>query len=431
MKNNISNVEISDFINKDYRQYAIKTLEARGIPSFYDALNPAQRYIINAAPSRFVSCIKIVGDAKSSGYKHADDSLEKSIVSLTRPFRCSDPILIGDGFFGSPIEPRASAPRYTSAMLSPNSKKILDKYSVLNKADIDGYINKFHVDMPIGLLKNIKGIGVGYASDILPRKPEHIISFLEGKRKTLNPWFRNFNGTIEKVKGSKCSWIINPDISHNTNHTRIYVKDISPTIKYPTYLKSLAKIIGDTGCSLLNDSKDKIDITIKTPRGMSAVDRQNVYDKILSISTEKYTENVLFVMDSTVLIYDSVEDYMQDFSRYRVFVERDYYTNRKNHYDSELEYLKAKLEYLIFMNSKKRKLEDIENFLSTYDRGIYNRLDSIRLRNLNSEYIAVTKKEIQDMENSIKGLEDEISSIERRCDEIGDFIHNANRSSIK
>jgi len=63
---------ISKFIDTKFRDYALYVLTSRGIPSFYDALTPVQRYILKNTPSSFVKTLTVVGKVIQDGYHHGD-----------------------------------------------------------------------------------------------------------------------------------------------------------------------------------------------------------------------------------------------------------------------------------------------------------------------------------------------------------------------
>ncbi|NMC58576.1 MAG: hypothetical protein GYA51_04195, partial [Candidatus Methanofastidiosa archaeon] len=77
---------ISKLIDTKYREYAVYVLESRGIPNFYDALTPVQRYILMNAPTSFQKTLTLVGKAIQDGYHHGDRSLQGAISKLARPF---------------------------------------------------------------------------------------------------------------------------------------------------------------------------------------------------------------------------------------------------------------------------------------------------------------------------------------------------------
>jgi DNA topoisomerase-2 len=314
---------LTEHINTEYRNYAIHALENRGIPNFYDSITPVQRFIIQSAPSSFEKTASVVGDVIRSGYHHGPASLENAINGITRNFLCSNKILDGDGFFGNPINTDAAASRYTSIRLNPKTKEILNKYSKLNsrsEIDSDSW-NPLKVEIPLGLCVQTNGVGVGYACFILPRKLEHIIEFFEGKRKSLKPYLLNFDGKITKNKESqRSSWIIEPFIESNTQTKVISIKDISPIISYPNYIKKINSVIEKFNCKFENNTREKINIELKFAKEISSEEFNSIYEEIKKFSTSNVTENIVIIKDSSVLEYNCIEDYLEDFSRYREFL---------------------------------------------------------------------------------------------------------------
>jgi hypothetical protein len=72
VKEKIIKLPISRFINSRYRDYAIYVLEQRGIPNFYDALTPVQRFILKNTPTSFVKTLTVVGSVIKDQYHHGD-----------------------------------------------------------------------------------------------------------------------------------------------------------------------------------------------------------------------------------------------------------------------------------------------------------------------------------------------------------------------
>ena len=72
VKEKIIKLPISKFIDSKFRDYAIYVLESRGIPSFYDALTPVQRYILKNLPTSFNKSLTVVGKCIQDGYHHGD-----------------------------------------------------------------------------------------------------------------------------------------------------------------------------------------------------------------------------------------------------------------------------------------------------------------------------------------------------------------------
>ena len=72
IKNKVIKLPISKFIDTKYRDYSVYVLESRGIPSFFDALTPVQRYILMNTPQSFTKTLSVVGDCMKGGYHHGD-----------------------------------------------------------------------------------------------------------------------------------------------------------------------------------------------------------------------------------------------------------------------------------------------------------------------------------------------------------------------
>lgn len=424
---------ITEHINNDYKNYAIYALESRGIPNFYDSITNVQRFIIQEAPVTFTKSMKVIGDCISSGYHHGDVSLSNSINGLARDFLCSNKILDGDGFFGNPIKTEAAASRYTSIKINPEIKNYLKEYSNLNSKNEEEFWNPLKVSIPFGLCVNTNGIGVGYSCSILPRKLEHIQDYLDGNRKSLKPFLLNFTGKIIKNSESinDSSWKILPVIEVDNNKKTIYIKDISPTISHISYIKKINNLIENYGCSVNNNSRESIDIKLKFSKNLSEDEWDKIKIKLENDSTAIVTENIVLIKDSSVLEYNKIEDYLDDFRNYREFLYLEKMEYDLIVLDSELEYLLARKKYLEFMMEKKRKQDEIESFLSKYSKEIYSRLDSLKLRFLNSEYLKITISKIEEYKKDIKNKNKDIENQRKTCSKIDNIIVKANSSKIR
>lgn len=71
-KDTIIRLPISKWIDTKYRDYAVYVLSDRGIPNFYDALTPVQRFILKNAPTSSVKTLAVIGRVIADGYHHGD-----------------------------------------------------------------------------------------------------------------------------------------------------------------------------------------------------------------------------------------------------------------------------------------------------------------------------------------------------------------------
>lgn len=409
-------ITISDQIDSDYRKYALYVIQSRGIPNFYDSLTPVQRLILQNSPSVFKKTVGVIGEVFSTGlYHHGDSSMAQAISKLARPFSCSEQILLGDGFFGSPVNPVPSAARYTQVKISSKYKDIIEKYRDLNVPNEEGGFDWIHVDYPIGLSTHIVGIAVGYKSNVLPRKPEDIVNYLDGnKSKKLKPHFKGFKGKITKMDSLKSAWLIEGDIETDLTSRTFKINSISPLQRYESFFIRLNNLLERRGLNYKMDnfSTDEVKISIK----FRCTDQEfKEISNLISKETKQIvTENIVFVRDGSVLEYDSIEDYLEDFivHRERTILKR--FERDLLYLNDSLEFLEAKLKFLNFMQEKKRTVDEVNEFVSEYKKEIARRLESISLVKLTKEEIIKTKEEINLIKSDIKNKTNEIKTQKER-----------------
>lgn len=395
-----SPITITRQIDVNFRNYALYVLEHRGIPGFYDALTNVQRVILMNAPKTYNKTISLVGSCISNGYHHGDASLQGAINKLARPFSCGEQLLLGDGFFGTTVNPEASAARYTSVKINPVINEILGKNMVLNTKNEDDQWEWLRTEVPVGLLTMIMGIAVGYKTSVLPRKLEEIQKHLDGKKAHLNPFFKGFEGKVSSYDGSKKSWLIEGITEIDEKTKSIRITEIPPLMKYESFIKKLSRYTENSKAefSIVNDSSDIIDITLKYKGGVTWDEFKTRVEKMTKMIV---TETLVFVKDGSVIEYEDLIDYLNEFRAHREFVRLQKSIHDFGVYTEELEFLRAKLEYLKFMLAKKRTEPEIDEFLSVYTSRIKGRLERILLKDLSQESIKRTEVAIKEMEKKL------------------------------
>jgi DNA gyrase/topoisomerase IV subunit A len=431
-------ISISEQIDTDYRKYAIYVIQSRGIPNFYDCLTPVQRLVLQNSPTNFKKTVGVIGEVFSTGlYHHGDSSMAQAISKLARPFACSEQILLGDGFFGSPVNPAPSAPRYTQVKISGKYKDIIEKYKDLNVPNEEGGYDWIHVDYPIGLSTHVVGIAVGYKSNILPRKPEDVVAYLNGaKGKKLKPYFRGFKGKITKLDSLRSAWLIEGDVESDVNTRTFKINSISPLQRYESFFVRLNNLLERKGLNYKMDnfSTDEVKISIK----FRCTDQEfkDMSELIAKETKQIVTENLVLVKDGNVLEYECIEDYLEDFivHRERTILKR--YERDLVYLNNELDFLEAKLKFLIFMQESKRTIDEVNDFTGQYRKEISRRLESISLIKLTKEEIIKTKEEInlikadiknknidiKDQKNKVKLVEKENSLISKKTSRSSSLI---------
>ena len=401
-KEKITSLPISKFIDTRYRDYAIYVLEARGIPSFFDALTPVQRFILKNTAPTYNKTLSVVGKCFQDHYNHGDAGLAGAISKLARPFGNALQILNGYGFFGSEVSPQPAAARYTSVKLSSKANVILNQYKHLTTREEEGSYDPFWMDIPLGLTTSIVGIAVGYKTTILPRNLNHIKDFFEGRRKSVKPFFEGYNGNIEKYKGVDNAWKLSSIISVDEKTHRIQIKEIPPILKYNTVLKKIDNIISnfEGNVRIVNNSNTKVDIGI-IYTGKSEPDwvaLQIYVEKTLSIIV---TENPVFIKDKQVLIYDNIDQYLEDYKWQRLRLQYNHIEWEKEKLKFELEFNNVKELFIEFILLKKRTNIEIDNFLKSYSKQIKEKLEALTARKFTKDELSLTKTLIKELTNNL------------------------------
>lgn len=418
VKEKIIKLPISRFINSRYRDYAIYVLEHRGIPNFFDALTPVQRFILKNTPTSFVKTLTVVGSVIKDQYHHGDDSITKSLNKLARPFGNAIQIIEGYGFFGSEVSPSPAAARYTSVKLSSVADGILNKYSYLTTRDPDGPYDPFWLDVPLGLTIPIVGISVGYKSMILPRKLKDIQDFLEGKRKSVKPYFEGFEGTVEKYKGVDKAWIISSSIS--IDGKRIMVREIPPILKFSAAVRKLDHLFSkyEGNIRVEDNSKDKVNVDI-IYTGKNAHEFEDITNFVKKTFSIIVTENPVFIKDGQVLTYDSIEQYLEDYKWQIARLKLKNTTYEKNKLDFELNFNYAKELFIKFMLEKTktsiRTNDEIDLWFKTkkYDKEIVERLERMTARKFTADELATTTSLIKSLITQLKEKQKELKIVEK------------------
>jgi DNA gyrase/topoisomerase IV subunit A len=178
-----------------------------------------------------------------------------------------------------------------------------------------------------------------------------------------------------------------------------------------------------------NRSREEVELTIKIKCSDSQF--KEISDRVKKETQHIVTENIVLVKDGSVLEYTSVEEYLDQF---RVHMEevllkrliRDSFYN-----DRELEFLEAKLKFLIFMSQKKRNNDEIVEFLKQFETWIKNRLESIQLIKLSSTEIEITKKKIEEAKQKAKDIRKAIKEQEIKVKKIAKEWARVSKKSIK
>lgn len=202
----------------------------RSIPNGMDGLKISLRKILFSAFKKNLKTeIKVAQFSgyvsEHSGYHHGEASLNAAIVGMAQNFVGSNNINLFEpnGQFGTRNNSGrdSASERYIFTQLNKITRFIFraEDDAVLTYLDDDGQSVEpiFYVPIiPMVLVNGVKGIGTGFSTDIMCYNPQQIIDYIKYKlapasapestpAPTINPYYKNFKGTIERIVDSSSS----------------------------------------------------------------------------------------------------------------------------------------------------------------------------------------------------------------------------------
>ena len=321
-------MNISELIDGKYKDYSKYVLYSRAIPHMIDGLKPSQRKILftalKTAKNSRIKTASLSGNTISqANYHHGDASLNEAITKMVQVHSNNIPLLEGEGSFGSRLVPDAAAPRYTFVKMSANFDKYFADTMVADKSgDPEDPEPEFYLPIiPWVLVNGVKGIAVGFATEIQPRNPKEISklcqAYLSGKNidnEKLLPYYPEFSGKVyEENDEIYCEGEFTL-----TGQTKLEITEVPIGFNRETYVQVLDKL-EDTGkivsyVDKCDKTGFKFDVTLK--RAKKLKDHQ-----IISLFKlrKKINENITVIDHNGKLkVYDSPIDIIKDFCDYRI-----------------------------------------------------------------------------------------------------------------
>ena len=177
----IIDIKIEDSVKASYLDYSMSVIIGRALPDAKDGLKPVHRRILYAmhdlnmsARAPYKKSARIVGDVIGKYHPHGDNSVYDALVRMAQDFSMREPLIDGQGNFGSVDGDNAAAMRYTESRFTRISEDILrdiDKDTVNFTANYDDTLKEPAVlptRVPTLLLNGSEGIAVGMATKIPP-----------------------------------------------------------------------------------------------------------------------------------------------------------------------------------------------------------------------------------------------------------------------
>ncbi|MGE4264742.1 MAG: DNA gyrase subunit A [Desulfovibrio sp.] len=183
-----NNVTIEREMQKSYLEYSLSVIVGRAIPDVRDGLKPVHRRILyamhelgNAYNRAYKKSARVVGNVIGMYHPHGDTAVYDALVRMAQEFSMRDPLVDGQGNFGSIDGDAAAAMRYTEVRMAKLASELLadiEKKTVDFRANYDNTLEEPSVlpsKVPNLLLNGSSGIAVGMATNIPPHNLGELI----------------------------------------------------------------------------------------------------------------------------------------------------------------------------------------------------------------------------------------------------------------
>jgi DNA gyrase subunit A len=290
-------------LSEAYINYSMSVIIGRAIPDVRDGLKPVQRKILYGMlelslmhNQAYKKCARIVGEVMGKYHPHGDASIYDALVRMAQDFNMRNPLVEGQGNFGSVDRDPAAAMRYTEARMTRIAEEMLadlEKDTVPFTPNFDESLTEPSV-LPSGvpnlLMNGASGIAVGMATNIPPHHLGEIIdalSFLiENPECTVSELLNFIHGpdfpTGGRILGSdnlcsiyeKGTGSFTVEGTYTLEEDQIVINEIPYGINKAGLIEQIAEYFKKQDKKMIRDIRDESDrngmrIVIEVARGIS------------------------------------------------------------------------------------------------------------------------------------------------------------------
>lgn len=355
-KNQITAKSVTEMIDTEYRAFSMYVLENRAIPSAIDGCKIVQRKLLYSMLKNGGGKIKVAelgGGLSSYGYLHGEASAQQAAVKMAQSWANNVPIFEGHGNFGSRLVPEAAAPRYIYASLSSDFNRYFSDVEVCPPSDDpDNPEPKHYLPViPWVLVNGIKGIAVGFATNILPRSP---LALAEQCKQYLTtgeldpviiPTFPAFRGTVTHVADNKFK---TTGIVEARGSRGYVISELPIGYDREQYIELLCGLVDSDKITDFQDmcSEEGFSFQIKTSRAQKdAIDQQGPI-KVFGLETS-FSEN-LTTLDANgkLRVFANTSDLIRYFCDYRLHKYDDKIAYDVDRCADRIDFLQHKIQFI-------------------------------------------------------------------------------------
>ena len=184
----IEPISIMAEMERSYLDYAMSVIVSRALPDVRDGLKPVHRRILYAMMEMGLDQSKpyrksagVVGEVMGNFHPHGDTAIYDTLARMAQDFAMREPLIDGQGNYGSVDGDKPAAMRYTECRLEKIAEQLLgdiDKETVNFQENYDGRRMEPTVlpaRFPNLLVNGSGGIAVGMATNIPPHNLGEVV----------------------------------------------------------------------------------------------------------------------------------------------------------------------------------------------------------------------------------------------------------------
>ncbi len=476
-------VAIEEEIKRSYLEYSLSVIIGRAIPDVRDGLKPVHRRILyamyelgNYYNRPYKKSARIVGDVIGKYHPHGDAAVYDALVRMAQDFNMREPLIDGQGNFGSIDGDAAAAMRYTECRMARIAHEFIsdiEKNTVNFRPNYDSSLQEPEVlptKIPNLIVNGASGIAVGMATNIPPHNLGEIIDgtiayinnpdisikelmdYIKGPDFPTGAYLYGIKGLQEAYVTGRGSIKIRSKLHIETNKKKqesIIITEIPYGVNKSNLIQKIAELINENrieGISDLRDESDRngIRIVVDLKKGVLSDIVINKLYKYTPLDTS-FGINFLCVVNNRPKLIN-LKEYLNLFVSFRkeVVLRRTRYDlNKAEHRAHILEGLKVALDNIdeiikIIKSSNtpaiaKSRLMESFSFTEVQSQAILDmklqRLTNLEKEKILEEYRELIKK-IEFLKSILNNSEVLINEIKKELLEIKERYSNPRRTKI-
>ncbi len=283
---------MAEEVSRSFLDYSMSVIISRALPDARDGLKPSQRRILYAMhdlslfPGRqHRKCAKICGDTSGNYHPHGEAVIYPTLVHMAQAWAMREPLVDGQGNFGSVEGDPPAAMRYTEARMTHLGAALMTD---MEKDTVDFVPNYdetrteptvFPAAFPNLLVNGGTGIAVGMATNIPPHNLSEVI---DGICAQIDDSNITLDELMKHVKG--------PDFP-----TGCAICGVSGIKQYLETGRGSMKVRGKAGVEELKGGREQIVIT-EIPFN---VNRATLVERIAELVNEKVLGDITAIRDES------------------------------------------------------------------------------------------------------------------------------------